>query len=298
MKKYFLFAASLLMLASFSSCKDKENPDSGTDDPTGGTPEVTRPEVTTAKENLVLHFGFEAGETPGKGVALVGSNGSASLDGDGYIGKGWTNTSGNNLTEAYTKYSVASGALAGISDVTFTAWVKLKEDYAKGAILSLNGMPAGFDWPLFIIYFDNPGVNEDSVKWQQVNGRLVFHDGSGNEQNLWLDNSDPAFAKYGSWFHFAFTYKASTGEWALYVDGVQIRAAEFEPKIEFSNLVLPASDALYVGGWSSFIEGFSSADWQSFFAGSLDEIRLYDKALSESEIQALRKEEVTIALDQ
>ncbi|MBO4455545.1 MAG: LamG domain-containing protein [Bacteroidales bacterium] len=292
MKKLTLFAAASLMLALLASCKP------GTDDP-AGPDEPAKPEVLTAKDNLVLHFSFEANEAPGTGVAFVESKGSASLDQKGFIGKGWTNTSGNNLTQAYTKYSVASSnALSGVKDITFTAWVKLIESCSKGAILSLNGMPSGFDWPLFIAYFDNSSVGDDGVKSQQVNGRLVFHDGAGNEQNLWLDTWDPAFAKYDSWFQFAFTYQHDSGDWALYVDGVQVKTANFEPKIEFSNLLTASTNALYVGGWASFIEGASTQDWQSYFAGSMDEIRIYNRVLSESELQALRKEELVISLDE
>ena len=288
MKKFFLFAASALMLATFASCEPKDNPE----------PEPEKPEVKTCKDNLVLYFGFEAGETPGTGISLVESKGTASLDGEGYIGKGWTNTAGDNMSQAYTKYSVAaSNALSGVKDITFTAWVKLKQECPKGAIMSINGMPAGFDWPLFIAYFDNTRTNEETgVQEQQVNGRLVFHDAEGNEQNLWLDTYDAAFAKYGSWFQFAFTYEHSTGAWALYVDGVQVKTAEFGPKIEFSNLLTAASNALYIGGWASYIEGFANAEWQSYFAGSIDEVRVYNKALTEAELQALRKEEVAIAL--
>ena len=289
MKKFFLFAASFAMLAMFASCEPKDEP----------TPEPEKPTVKTCADNLVLHFGFEANETPGTGVALVESKGAASLDGDGYIGKGWSNTTGNNLNQAYTKYSLASASgLSGMKDVTLTAWVKLSKECSKGAILSINGMPAGFDWPLFIAYFDNTQTTEEGVEEQQVNGRLVFHDAEGNEQNLWLSTFDKAFAKYGEWFQFAFTYEAASGTWGLYVDGVNVTTAEFDPKIEFSNLLTSTSNAIYVGGWASFIEGASNAEWQSFFAGSIDEIRVFNKALSEAELQALRKEEVAIALSE
>ena len=285
MKKSFLFAASVLMLAMVS-CTEKP------------APEPEKPEAKTAKENLVLYLGFEADETPGTGIALVESKGSASLNNDGFIGKCWTNTSGNNMTQAYTKYSVAANsAFSNLKDITFTAWVKLKEECSKGALMSLNGMPAGFDWPLFIAYFDNLRTNEETgVKEQQVNGRLVFHDADGNEQNVWLDTWDAAFAKFDTWFQFAFTYTSSTGAWALYVDGVEVKTAEFLPGFDFCKLLTNATNTMYIGGWASFIEGASNQDWQSYFAGSMDEIRIYNKALTAAELSSLRKEELAISL--
>ena len=286
MKKFFFFAASALML--MVSCQEKP------------APEPEKPEAKTAKENLVLYLGFEANETPGTGIAFVESKGSASMDADGFIGKGCTNTSGNNMTQAYSKYSIAANsAFSGLKDMTFTAWVKLKEDCSKGALMSLNGMPSGFDWPLFIAYFDNLRTNEETnVKEQQVNGRLVFHDAEGVEQNLWLDTWDAAFAKFDSWFQFAFTYNATTGVWALYVDAVEVKTAEFLAGFDFSKLLTSSTNAMYIGGWASFIEGASNQDWQSYFAGSMDEIRIYNKVLTPAELTSLRREELAISLDE
>ena len=285
MKKLLLLAAmAMIAIVSCNKPDDEKEKESQT------------PEVKTAAENLVAHFSFEANETPGTGISMVESKGSASMDAAGYIGKGWTNTSGTNTTQAYTKYALAAtNPFTGLTDMTFTAWIKLKEECSKGAILSVNG--SGIDWPAFIAYFDNTRVPEETgVKEQQVNGRVVLHDAEGNEQNIWLDTYDAAFAKYGNWFQFAFTYTAATGAWALYVDGVKVKDAEFGPKLPIGGFVTGNTNALYVGGWASFIEGASSESWQSFFAGSIDEVRIFNKALTEAELQALRKEEVAIAL--
>ena len=283
MKKLLLIAA-VAMLA-IVSCNKPEKEDE----------KNKIPEVKTCAENLVMHFGFDSDAAPGTGVTFAESKGNASTDAEGYIGKGWCNTSGNNMTQAYTKYTLAANnPLKGLTDMTFTAWLKLKEECSKGAILSVNG--SGIDWPAFIAYFDNSNTGEDGVKTQQVNGRVVLHDAEGGEQNIWLDTWDPAFAQYSKWFQFAFTYEAATGIWALYVDGVKVKEAEFGPKLPVGGFVTSAANAIYVGGWASFIEGASDQDWQSYFAGSLDEIRIYNKALTEAELQALRKEEVAIAL--
>ena len=204
------------------------------------------------------------------------------------------------MTQAYTKYSVAANsAISNLKDMTLTVWVKLKESCSKGAIMSLNGMPAGFDWPLFIAYFDNLRTNEETgIKEQQVNGRLVFHDAEGNEQNLWLDTWDAAFAKFDEWFQFAFTYNGTTGAWGLYVDGVEVKTAEFLAGFDFSKLLTSATNTMYIGGWASFIEGASNQDWQSYFAGSIDELRVFNKVLTPAELTSLRKEELAISLDE
>lgn len=283
MKKFFLIAAAAVF--ALVACDNKNNGENG---------KTNTPEVKTCAENLVLHLGFEPGEKLPTGVTFTESKGSATLDAEGYIGKGWKNTSGDNMTQAYTKYALAAqNPFKGLKDMTFTAWVKLSDTCPKGAILSVNG--SGIDWPAFIAYFDNTRETE-GVKEQQVNGRVVLHDATGAEQNIWLDTYAKEFATYNKWFQFAFTYEAATGAWALYVDGVKVKDAAFDPKLDIGGFLTGNSNAMYVGGWATFIEGASTQDWQSYFAGSIDEIRVYNKALTEQELSALRKEEVAIAL--
>lgn len=286
MKKVFVLLA-FAAVASFVACDPEEIPE---EDP--GTSLVT-----VAADNLVAYLPLESAEkavSVGEGITLAEAKGSASY-GEGLLGQGYTNTTGDNMKQAYLKFNLASNnAFKNLESMTFTCWVKLNEACSKGAVMSVNG--SGIDWPAFIAYFDNSGTNDEGVKTQQVNGRLVFHDSEGAEQNLWLDTWDPAFAKYGKWFQFAFSYDATTGAWALFVDGLKVKDAEFGPKIPVNNLVTSSCNAMYVGGWSTFIEGQSTQDWQSYFAGSIDEIRIYNRVLSETEITTLRVQELAAAV--
>ncbi|MBQ7269285.1 MAG: LamG domain-containing protein [Bacteroidales bacterium] len=287
MKKIFLFAAAAMMVLA---C-DKNN--GGND---GGQ---TKNKVETAKENLVAYLPLESeanAVSVGQGISFGAKSGAAGF-GEGFIGKAYTNTAGNN-DEAYLKLNVAAtNAIKSLEDITFTAWVKNVADFQKGAILSMNGTNPSGDWPAFIAYFDNKSAATDTdPAKQQVNGRVVFvRDGA--DVNLWLDTWDPAFAKYDEWFQFAFTYDHTSGDWALYINGAEVKAANFGDKLPFSQAVPADFNAFYVGGWASRIDGTSTADWQGYFAGSLDEIRIYNKALSALEIASLYTEEVLIAAE-
>ena len=294
MKKLFLIAA--MALVAVVSCNKT---DDGKDD------KDKTPEVKTCAENLVLHMPFEAADNAvkvGEGFTFDKKAGNADF-GAGYIGNGYVNKAGNN-SEAYFKFNLAANnAISKLEDMTLTVWVKNIEEFQKGGLFSVNGklFPTQ-DWPSLVVMFDNKGtVTEDGVdtgvKTQQVNGRIMFKLADGNETNMWLDTWDPAFAKYNNWFQFAYTYTASTGAWALYVDGVKIKDAEYGDKMPWGKCVPSDANAFYVGGWASWIESYQgAADWMSFFSGSIDELRIYNKALTEAEIQALRKEEVAIAL--
>ena len=294
MKKYFFLAA--IAALAFTACTDPN----GKDDPKNNAPEVK-----TCAENLVAYFPLESADNAVKaeGITFASKEGAADFK-TGEIGKGYSNTAANN-DKSYFKFNLAKdNAISKLEDVTITMWLKSVEEFQKGGILSANGklFPTQ-DWPSFVVLFDNKGTvkdeagNDTGVKTQQINGRIMFKKDDGSETNLWLDTWDPAFAKYATWFQVAFTYQASTGAWVLYVDGIKIKEAEYGDKMPFGKCIPEDATALYLGGWASLIESYAGAqDWMSYFSGSIDEIRIYNKALTEEEIQALRKEELAIAL--
>ena len=72
----------------------------------------------------------------------------------------------------------------------------------------------------------------------------------------------------GVWSHVAATYDANTLR--LWVNGDQAASAPFNQPIAIS------SGALRIGGNSLFGE---------FFLGRIDEVRIYDRALSEEELE-------------
>ena len=222
---------------------------------------------------------------------------------------------------AYSKFDVASANLfKKLDDMTFTVWVKNNKDYYKGGVVSLNGGRNGdkpHDFPAFNVYLDNNNpvtIDDQQVPAQQVNGRFIMHDDKGAEQNVWLDTNDPAFAIYDEWFQLAVTYQLNTQKPVdpenpegdkktcatvmLYANGQLVAERAFDPNIPFNNLVTDYANAFYVGAWSTYVEGDSTQSWQSYWAGSIDEIRMYNKALSEEEISALYKEELNINLEQ
>lgn len=272
---------------------------------TQNPPEPEGPLVKTGAENLVIYLSFDNENLieEGEGITFKENKGQASIA-TGFIGKGWTNKSGNNATEAYSKFDVAAGsAFSKIEDFSMSVWLKNVEANPKGGIISLNGgrisATKPHDFPAFIVYFDNSGTDsETGEKWQQVNGRFIFHDDKGTEQNLWLDTGAPALAVYGEWFHFVVTYEPAAEVAHLYVNGEEIRELTFEPGIRFNNLVTEYANALYIGAWSTYVEGDSVQSWQNYWPGSIDEVRIFDKTLSPEEVLSLYKEELDINLSQ
>ena len=74
-------------------------------------------------------------------------------------------------------------------------------------------------------------------------------------------------AARGAWSHVATTYDRAT--WRLYVNGVQVASRAFTGAIPVS------TGALRIGG---------NSIWGEWFSGQIDEVRVYDRALSPLEV--------------
>jgi hypothetical protein len=97
------------------------------------------------------------------------------------------------------------------------------------------------------------------------NGRPGGHANTGSD--LWA--SGPAVPALNAWTHFATTYDGTTIR--LYVGGVQVAT-----RAQTGSL-LAGTQPLRFGG---------TAVWAEWFQGRLDEIRVYDRALTAAQIQA------------
>ena len=295
MKKIFYLAAAM-SIAMFASCEKNDGNN-------GGGSEATQ--VTVATDALVLHLPFEDGSVAkGEGVTFASKEGKADLV-EGFIGKAYTNTSGDAKEAGYLKYNLAAtNCIKSLKSFTFSAWVK-RPALGSGAIFSVNGGTS--DWGSTMHFmFDNSGVGEDGATYQQFNARIDSYkegeDGVMFQASCWPNVQGPEFAKVDQWFHVARTYDATTGAWVVYVDGVQTHSGVHEygdPAGPFGDLDLNSEtmNALYIGGWAAIIDGVNNQDWMTYFNGSIDEVRMYNRALTAAEIGKLWQEEKLISLE-
>ena len=79
----------------------------------------------------------------------------------------------------------------------------------------------------------------------------------------------PFCKRVATWAHLAVTYDGSV--LALYVNGTQV-ATQLQ-----SGPILTSTGALRIGG---------NNIWSEWFAGLIDEVRIYNRALTQSQIQA------------
>ncbi|HXS36721.1 MAG TPA: hypothetical protein VN721_08475, partial [Flavipsychrobacter sp.] len=91
------------------------------------------------------------------------------------------------------------------------------------------------------------------------------------------------------------TYDASTSRIKIYANGNLVSNTNFELRKDASgnligNLNYPTPTQVLIGSFANLAVGYTgitTQSWQGLFTGSIDELRVYNKALAASDISAL-----------
>lgn len=214
---------------------------------------------TTASEIIASHNGTHQGNPTPLPAGKVG--GALQFDGvDDFV----TVPDANGLD-----FGAAPGG-----DFTIDAWVRTTDASGVGVLVEKRSDPATPRGYSFFL----------------LNGNLGFQLGTGSGTNICSSNPQTsgctnygsnAFVADGQWHFVAVTVDrdaADGGRW--YVDGVEV-GTRFDPTIRSASLA--NSGPLVLG---RVIAGFIGAG-SSFFDGALDEVEIFNRALTPAEILAL-----------
>jgi hypothetical protein len=120
---------------------------------------------------------------------------------------------------------------------------------------------------------------------------------SWSGQNIGYSNS---MFQVNQWMHLVFEYNGATSKFMIYKDGIKVvtntgvedRKAN-EAGLALGNLNFINADVLNIGSWRPKSEGSATDVWMGWFKGNLDELRIYDKALTATEAKDLYDAEVS-----
>jgi hypothetical protein len=216
----------------------------------------------TFNNNLLLDYKFN--ETSGTtAIDSSGHNYDGNLVGGATLAAG---KSGNavslNGTDGYVK--IPNGILKGLNNVTITSYVKL----AKAVTNS---------W----VY----GLGPDSNRYLIMNSKMSSGAGAPRgliSKNTWKDEQAVAGTSalpINEWKHLALVLSGDTNTETLYIDGVKV-AQNTNVTVKPSEIYDATKD------FSGYI-GKSLYNGDPYFSGQVDDFRVYNKALSGSEIQAV-----------
>jgi hypothetical protein len=141
-------------------------------------------------------------------------------------------------------------------------------------------------------------VTSDSI---QMKGIFKIKNDDGSEfggdavnmikQESWMDATHTWAANKigGQWAHVVYLFDGPSGTNKIYVNGVKISNSAWEvrnggnPKL--LNHFLPTRPV--IGAFETVVNGTNTDTWNAALKGQVDELRIYDKALTPSEIGAL-----------
>jgi hypothetical protein len=277
----YLFFLGTVLFTSCSPEVDNYPSVSGKTDPT-----------SIEKANLVGYFPFESkaySTIKSYGIdsstVAFGARDSFALGQRGYCFQGDT-------TKSYIQYKLSSNnTIQRLNEFTIASWIKVpsKTDSRTAPIFIINGgdtisgagsLSVSLD-PLFLkayMFSDSAKINAHEIK---VDRNLI---------------------KSGEWIHIAITYNSTTSTLALYANGNQLKEdtcyanADTIPKLKTGKLKMAKlkMTKLTIGAWPQQILGTATSS-MTFFTGSIDEMRIWNKGLSKETINTLYKAEASQA---
>ena len=163
-------------------------------------------------------------------------------------------------------YLTRPSFISGLNDVTVMAWVK--SDSGNSTNMVILGEDVGCQLSL------NNG-NKPTFTIKAL--------GKSKEQ---AGNSSSITINYDEWHHIAGTYSGATGLIRLYVDGVLVDTYDIELTGAPINSRNDANNTFEIGRFSNSLTD------DKYFKGSIDEVRVFDVALTESQLQKTVYQEI------
>jgi hypothetical protein len=242
-----------------------------------------------AADNLIAYFPLDAAENPAIGTGITyASKGDNATFVAGQRGKAYQ----GHETDGQLVFNVASNnQLTAAKEYTLSFWLKAPKSNAARAIFYLNKGDASMG--SLGLFTDN----SNNFIGDSINIKSYLY----NTTAAWKGQDYVSHAYLAdTWTHVVVLYRKSTSTIELYANGTQLASnvrysapdpdgdgPEAQPLL--GDLTLDASDKLYFGLWP---EDGEAQDWKKSFAVSVDEFRVYNKALTEDEIDKLYKAEL------
>lgn len=197
---------------------------------------------------------------------------------------------GDTVRQANEFISLPADTLRNLGSFTLSFWMNGTgpiKDGAQGIFSISNGTQFWGNLDLFLENWENAtDPSEGFLKIHMYNAGVAT--GTGEE---WNELKIPGILN--KWAHIAVTYDAAVSEFTLYANGVATSIARKKlgggnyGKVKFNNF-----NGVVIGSYQfqtnpSRTTNHGAETWARSFNGSLDQFRLYNKALSAAEVGEL-----------
>lgn len=273
MRKYILTAASCLFALGLQSCfQDMEHPAFNYPKSNDVVPDTP----------LKMYLPFDGEDLRDKGEYgfIVVDNGKAGVAANGVSG-----TAYQGAPDAYilaNTPSLLKEAIPNIGSCTIAFWMKaVKNTTAQGLFSIPNSVRF---WGNFDLFLENN--NSATQAFFKIH---ILNQTSKENDERWVEAKiDNVFGE--DWVHLAFVYEGKTSTITVYRNGESAFSKELTGcgDLKFKDVAASlAIGAFQFSTQPSLTTGAGAQTWASNFPGQLDQFRLYDKAMSASEVQNL-----------
>lgn len=286
MKKYLsiLFAAAMTAALVISCTKN------GDDGKQTLSPEDP---ASVQTEHLVAYFPFESDSK----IIDFGAGMTASKSGDCSFVKGARGNAYQGASEGFSYINSALGQtnpFKTMSSFTFAMWVKSAHNYPGApCLISFNG---GGDYGALNLFCETGTESELKFKLIYYNTRTEW------KQSDWVFQN--AAFKPNEWLHLVLSYNENDSKFTIYANGVKIYDSGSRwggPEVEGYQPPLgaytfdPEMTNMYIGAHFNNLDGSHVDAWRTTYPGLIDELRIYNVALTDSEVGKLFTNEVLVS---
>lgn len=287
--------AGAVMITVFTSCSKSD--DTATLPSIGGYNSSN----DVASSNLLAHWTFDGTNSEDISKTAPSNNSNATFT-TGQKGQALQLNAGYLLYPTITKLSSASA----IPSVTVSAWINTANNgkTAASVFALTQALTAQTDWNkgpinMYIDANAHPATSDTlqlhSAFHSYQNGN--FDVGGDNVTGFGLADAGKTYQVVkgaNKWVHYVMVYDGSASTIDLYANNVLVSNSTYRKRdkdgVPTGNIVLPTTTQVLIGGWPSPSTGYTNSTnqtWQGMYTGSIDEIRVYSKALSTADIGAL-----------
>ncbi len=285
MKNKFLLltiAATVSSSLFFTSCDEKEDV---TLPPIGGYD--TSDDI--APSNLIAKWSFENTTDDAKASVTGGSSSNTSFA-TGAKGQAWKGSS-----DGYTVFDNPGTLLPAVQSISVAFWVNTINHTDGAEALFMLTNTGSWIGNLFVLQESGTdGIDSVRFKFKFDNWDAP----SWKEQWIELGGEYRIPGIIGKWAHLVFTYDGTTSKFYAYLNGVKLELPDnftnrygSDPDAGgtgLGNIKFQNATKFVFGAYQNMVGVGGAPDgWMKNFDGSLDEFRIYNKALSDTDINSL-----------
>jgi hypothetical protein len=272
-----IFTGLLLIAAgvSLTSCYKKFDPNSY-------APPFTINGFTSVKEiqpaSLVGYWAFSSDYADSVSGA-AGTNAKTTFA-DGFIGKALSLSAAN---KSYVTFAPGA-AITGMKSFTVSFWVNpvfndANNDGKVDAMCSLFTLAnTKTFWGNIDMFVENNSTTTNAI--------MKAHVISGGV-DTWMDFTFATL--FNGWSHHALTYDAASSKLTYYINGAVVKSvtASWTGDLNFTNVGPIIFGTSQFQTTPPYGEATEAQSWATWLTGSMDEARIYNKALTASDLNAL-----------